>query len=202
MPAALIGFAVFRSLSAYIKLPFTPAENVLVQSVASSAGTMSLGCGFVGVIPAIEFLLKEEEGAPISLGVPRLALWSLGISLFGSVFAAALRKEVIVKEKLRFPSGTATALLIEVLHGKTESNRSLHSNEEERHGLLNDSHQQPDEFSITGHSSSDFTESALEEPLKHGNTFQNDERDKYIRYLSIAFVMSGSYVSVLMTKAN
>ncbi|KAA8565910.1 hypothetical protein EYC84_009721 [Monilinia fructicola] len=88
MPASLIGFAFFKTLSKHLDLPFTPVENVLVQTVAGSMGTMPLGCGFVGVMPALNYMMKPEEQGPIFL------------------------------KKLKFPSGTATALMIGVLHGK------------------------------------------------------------------------------------
>ena len=121
MPSALIGFAWFRTVSRHLSYPFTPVENVLVQTVAGSVGTMPLGCGFVGVIPALEFLLKPDEtpdgttGLRLPLG--KLIVWALGLCFFGVVFAVPLRKEVIIREKLKFPSGTATALMISVLHG-------------------------------------------------------------------------------------
>ncbi|OQE15454.1 hypothetical protein PENSTE_c028G03164 [Penicillium steckii] len=166
MPSALIGFSVFKVLTKYLSFPFTPVENVLIQTVAGAVGTMPLGCGFVGVIPALEFLLKdgedgpagdggEGEGGPLKLGFWKLVIWSLGVCLFGVVFAVPLRKEVIVKEKLRFPSGTASALMLRVLHGagKNEKTPTPDSNrnddldgqtrvnrqqqqEEERQGLL------------------------------------------------------------------
>ncbi|KAL8649626.1 MAG: hypothetical protein Q9210_004285 [Variospora velana] len=117
MPAALIGFAFFKSIAKHIDLPFTPVENVLVQTVAGAVGTMPLGCGFVGVMPALNYLLKPEENGPLQLPAGKLILWSLGICFFGVVFAVPLRKEVIIREKLKFPSGTATALIISVLHG-------------------------------------------------------------------------------------
>lgn len=117
MPAALIGFAFFKTIAKHIELPFTPVENVLVQTVAGAVGTMPLGCGFVGVMPALNYLLKPEENGPLSLPAGKLILWSLGICFFGVVFAVPLRKEVIIREKLKFPSGTATALVISVLHG-------------------------------------------------------------------------------------
>jgi len=117
MPSALIGFAFFKSVSRWISYPFTPVENVLVQTVAGSVGTMPLGCGFVGVIPALEFLLKPEEGGPLGLSLGKLIIWAVGICFFGVVFAVPLRREVIIREKLKFPSGTATALMIGVLHG-------------------------------------------------------------------------------------
>ncbi|KAM0146821.1 hypothetical protein ACHAQE_010561 [Botrytis cinerea] len=118
MPASLIGFAFFKTLSKHLDLPFTPVENVLVQTVAGSMGTMPLGCGFVGVMPALNYMLKKEEQGPIFLSTWKLILWSLGLCFFGVVFAVPLRRQVIIKEKLKFPSGTATALMIGVLHGK------------------------------------------------------------------------------------
>lgn len=118
MPASLIGFAFFKTLSKHLDLPFTPVENVLVQSVAGSMGTMPLGCGLVGVMPALNYMLEPEEQGPIVLGLWKLILWSLGLCFFGVVFAVPLRRQVIIREKLKFPSGTATALMISVLHGK------------------------------------------------------------------------------------
>jgi OPT family oligopeptide transporter len=153
MPASLIGFGFFKTISKYLTLPFTPVENVLVQTVAGAVGTMPLGCGFVGVIPALEFLLKRTEGAPIELGMGRLMLWSLGVCLFGVVFAVPLRKEVIIREKLKFPSGTATALMIGVLHGGVkdrEHNEIETEGTEEIHALLQENqHEVEDEDPAT-----------------------------------------------------
>lgn len=120
MPASLIGFAIFKALEDIIELPFTPVENVLVQTVAVAVGSMPLSAGFVGVIPALEKLLKPIEGGPISLSIPELVFWGFGVAFFGVFFAVPLRKQVIIREKLTFPSGTATALMISVLHGTDE----------------------------------------------------------------------------------
>ncbi|KZM26439.1 OPT super [Ascochyta rabiei] len=145
MPSALIGFAYFKVVARTLKLPFTPVENVLVQSVAGSVGTMPLGCGFVGVIPALNFLLKPEEGGPLDISLWKLIVWSVGICFFGVVFAVPLRREMIIREKLKFPSGTATALLIKVLHGEKESGPTIpHTRQggneagDESRGLLQD----------------------------------------------------------------
>ncbi|KAF2020756.1 OPT superfamily oligopeptide transporter [Aaosphaeria arxii CBS 175.79] len=121
MPSALIGFAYFKTVSRLLSFPFTPVENVLVQSVAGSVGTMPLGCGFVGVIPALNYLLSTEENGPLDISLWKLVVWSVGICFFGVVFAVPLRREVIIREKLKFPSGTATALMIRVLHGDEKS---------------------------------------------------------------------------------
>jgi uncharacterized oligopeptide transporter (OPT) family protein len=121
MPSALLGYSLFRALPAFLLRgsPFTPAENVLVQSVAGAAGTMPLGAGFVGVLPALEFLLAGEEGAPLRFGLGTLVVWAAGLAFFGAVFAVPLRRQVIVREKLKFPSGTAAAALIALLHGRS-----------------------------------------------------------------------------------
>jgi OPT family oligopeptide transporter len=156
MPSALIGFAYFKVVARTLKLPFTPVENVLVQSVAGSVGTMPLGCGFVGVIPALNYLLTEEENGPLNISLWRLIMWSVGICFFGVVFAVPLRKEMIIREKLKFPSGTATALLIRVLHGdeksKTmvarETNDDESEGEEESQGLLQGSSIQREEHDL------------------------------------------------------
>ena len=120
MPAALIGFGFFKTVARCIDYPFTPVENVLVQTVAGALGTMPLGCGFVGVMPALNYLLTPEENGPLILSTGKLVVWSLGICFFGVAFAVPLRREVIIREKLKFPSGTATALMIGVLHGNTD----------------------------------------------------------------------------------
>lgn len=119
LPASLLGFATFKTLQGHLKYPFSDVENVFVQSLAVAVGTGPLAYGFVGVIPAIEkFLTPEEAGtsAPIKLSIPQLFAWSLGLAFFGVYFAVLLRKQIIVREKLKFPSGSATATMIAVLH--------------------------------------------------------------------------------------
>ena len=143
MPASLIGFATFKALSRCLTLPFTPVENVLVQTVAGAVGTMPLGIGFVGVIPSLQFLLREDEGAPLDFSLWRLIVWGIGLCLFGVAFGMPLRKQVIIREKLKFPSGTATALMISVLHGGTpdkdkEREEIRTQGTEEREQLLNE----------------------------------------------------------------
>jgi OPT family oligopeptide transporter len=182
MPASLIGFAVFKSMSRFLTLPFTPVENVLVQTVAGAVGTMPLGCGFVGVIPALEFLLSKSEGAPLDMEIWRLVVWSLGICLFGVVFAVPLRKEVIVREKLKFPSGTATALVIGMLHGATgEKPRDEIETQgrEERHALL-----QQDDGTNAG------------DGRQEGEQDQQSDWKAQIQLLLVAFGVSALYTLV------
>ena len=184
MPASLIGFGVFQAVSKRLTLPFTPVENVFVQTVAGAVGTMPLGCGFVGVIPALEFLLKKREGAPIELGLGRLMLWSVGVCLFGVVFAVPLRKEVIIREKLKFPSGTATALMIGVLHGTIvheDNGKAAGHAGEESHALLG---QEQDE---------EASQTAQRRSIKSFSTHSESDWKAQIRLLSIAVLISASY---------
>jgi len=96
---------------------------------------MPLSAGFVGVIPALERLLEPEEGGPLRVGTPQLMFWSIGVAFFGVFFAVPLRKQVIIKERLKFPSGTATALMISVLH-RDEGEAVEAGNEGDREGLV------------------------------------------------------------------
>lgn len=118
LPSALLGYTLFRLLP--ISRKFTDVENVYIQSVAVAVGTGPLAYGLVGIIPAIEKFLTADEsgtGSTISLSLSQLMVWSFGLAFFGVFFAVTLRKQVIIKENLPFPSGSATATLISVLHG-------------------------------------------------------------------------------------
>lgn len=125
LPSALLACAIFKQVVPLFypnAAVFTDVENVYVQSLAVAVGTGPLAYGFVGVIPAIEnFLTAEESGYTRELGqrfsFQQLLLWSLALAFFGIFFAVPLRKQVIVREKLPFPSGSATATLIAVLNG-------------------------------------------------------------------------------------
>lgn len=117
LPLALLGCAVFKGLP--WGKNFTDVENVFIQSVAVAVGTGPLAFGMVGIIPAIEKFLTGDEtgyGVPIKFTLSQLMVWSLGLGFFGVFFAVPLRKQVIVREKLPFPLGLATATLVLVLH--------------------------------------------------------------------------------------
>ncbi|KAK4055903.1 OPT super [Microbotryomycetes sp. JL221] len=100
--------------------PLTVHENIVLQTTAVATGTLPLAAGFVGIIPALATLRPElDAGAqPIILSFTSLVLWSTAVAFFGVFLAVPLRRQVIVKEQLVFPSGTATAQLISVLHNK------------------------------------------------------------------------------------
>ncbi|KAI0244060.1 OPT super [Massospora cicadina] len=104
-----------------LTIPFGVKENVFIQTCAVATAAMPLAGGFVGVIPALGLLTKgdrpDHASEPgIVLTTRQLIGWGLGVAFFGVFFAVPLRHQVIVKERLRFPSGTATAQMIRLLH--------------------------------------------------------------------------------------
>ena len=164
--------------------PFSPftlltgQSTVLVQTVAVAVGSMPLSAGFVGVIPALEKLLKPEEGGPLRVGTPQLMFWSIGVAFFGVFFAVPLRRQVIIKEKLKFPSGTATALMISVLH-RDEKRAAGGADRGEREGLVS---------SMGGEEAREGDREAQEDAETKESWRQKT------RLLVYSFALSGSYV--------
>jgi hypothetical protein len=199
MPSALLGFAYFKAVSRYIAFPFTPVENVLIQSVAGAVGTMPLGCGFVGVMPALNYLLLPEENGPLNIGLWKMTVWAVGIAFFGVVFAVPLRRQVIIREKLKFPSGTATALMIGVLHGDKGDSQIVAQDTTKK-----DQTQDPDSLDSRAGSTemlSPTQEERLEADIANGEEYgaEADTRNDWkarIRLLLISFAISGCYVCV------
>lgn len=193
MPSALIGFAYFKSVARFINYPLTRVENVLVVSVAGAVGTMPLGCGFVGVLPALNYLLLPEENGPLVLSTGKLIIWAIGICFFGVVIAVPLRRQVLIREKLKFPSGTATALIIDVLHGNQEEKEPTQKQQKSFEIFLGRS-----QDTRRSSSESEIPEgSEATEPGEEGLTIdhKNDWKQK-IKLLLIAFAVSAVYTLI------
>ncbi|KAG8840418.1 hypothetical protein FRB91_006114 [Serendipita sp. 411] len=111
--SALLG----RLIGVMFSKPFTAQENVVLQTTAVATGTMPLAAGFVGIIPALTLLEKSKDGSdPIRFTWFMGIVWSFGVAFFGVFLAVPLRHQTIIKEKLVFPSGKATAQLISVMY--------------------------------------------------------------------------------------
>ncbi|KAK0533945.1 OPT superfamily protein [Tilletia horrida] len=121
LQSALLGYGLLKAvrIPSFQRRPFSMQENAVLQATAVAVGSMPLSLGFVGIIPALNQLDPEQDGSgPIKLGYSQLIAWSFALAYFGVFFASPLRPALILKEKLPFPSGTATAQLISVLHHK------------------------------------------------------------------------------------
>lgn len=108
--AVILGFAIMRILGR----SYSVLENNATQTFASAAG--SLG-NIVNVIPAL-FLLAADgiiRQAPTFMDV---LLWVFFTSFLGVFFAIPLRRQILVIDRLRFPTGTACAETITAMHAK------------------------------------------------------------------------------------
>lgn len=123
LPSSLLGFVVFKLNTNRLRYPFSPAENVLVQTIAGAAGSMPATTGLLNIIPALEYIVGQEKNGPVQLESPRLLIWGLGVCFFGLVWAMILRPQVVIRERLPFPGAKATASLIRVLHNMDNESR-------------------------------------------------------------------------------
>ncbi|KAF7808179.1 putative metal-nicotianamine transporter YSL7 [Senna tora] len=127
--AGLLGFAVLKSYTAVLKrfgflhLPFTRQENTVIQTcvVASSGIAFSSGTAsyILGMSPYIAAQGGGGGDTPINTKTLNLK-WMFGflfaVSFVGLFSIVPLRKMMILKYKLTYPSGTATAHLINSFH--------------------------------------------------------------------------------------
>ena len=118
--SALIGFGLFQLPLPGLRQRLSAHENVVVQTVSVATATLPLAGGFIGIIPAL-----KQLDPPVVLGVKEQLLWCAALTYFGIFFAVPLRRQTILVEKLKFPSGTATAKLIQLLHSSSASSREL-----------------------------------------------------------------------------
>lgn len=98
--AAILGFAIFAVIKP--RVPFSILETNITQTAGSAAGTMTSAAGLLAAIPALGML-------GIKLTYFELTAWAMAVAYLGVFFAVPLRKQMVVVERLRFPTGTATA---------------------------------------------------------------------------------------------
>lgn len=100
--------------------------------------------GYVGIIPALGMLTPEDNppDGPVLLNNWQLVLWSLALAYIGVFSAVPLRMQTIVREKLRFPSGAATAKVIQLMHVQDSSVGYAHLGGEEAENEEEDRAQQ------------------------------------------------------------
>lgn len=109
--AAILSYSFFQVLKP--KQSFGILETNIAQTAGSAAGSMASAAGLVSAIPAMKML-----GYNLSMG--ELFLWTLSVAYLGVFYAVPLRKQMVVIEKLRFPTGTATAETIIAIFAKGE----------------------------------------------------------------------------------
>jgi len=104
--SAILCFAIIRALRGKLSV----LENNIAQTVASAAASIGI---MVSVMPALILL-------GYTLTKLEIFFWVLFVGLLGVFFAIPLRKQLVVIEKLTFPTGTACATTIRAMHAHGE----------------------------------------------------------------------------------
>lgn len=86
-------------------------ENNINQTAASSAASI-ISAGLAAPIPALALLTGQ------TLAWEVLSIWLFVVSVLGVVVAAGLRQQLLVRERLPFPSGIVTAETMQELHSQ------------------------------------------------------------------------------------
>lgn len=95
-------------------------ENTTTVSTASSAG-YATGFMLISAIPAM-LLLTVTEANPKGTQLPSavVAAWVFFLALLGVTLAIPMKRGMINREKLKFPSGTAAAVTLQGLYSRGE----------------------------------------------------------------------------------
>jgi uncharacterized oligopeptide transporter (OPT) family protein len=120
LTACITSFTVW---SAFLRVglvasPMTILENNCMQSTASSAGAGTAPL-LVSAFPAM-LLLTVTDANP--LGTQRkwyvVVAWVLAVGALGVLMAIPMKRNMINRERLKFPSGTAAAVLLQSLYSE------------------------------------------------------------------------------------
>ncbi len=117
--ACILAFALFELLRAIrlTKKDFTILENNAMSSVASAAGYMTGG----GNMAAYGALLMITATRPEPLW---MMIWFGVIATMGVFAAIPIKRQLINREKLAFPTGTATAAILQTMHEASHATAS------------------------------------------------------------------------------
>ncbi|XP_021763493.1 metal-nicotianamine transporter YSL3-like isoform X1 [Chenopodium quinoa] len=145
--AALLAFVFLRSWTSLLQklgivtTPFTRQENTIVQTCAVACYSIAVGGGFGSYLLGLNRKTYEQAGidtqgnASNSLKEPGVG-WMTGFlfvsSFVGLLALVPLRKIMIIDYKLQYPSGTATANLINGFH----AHKGEHEPRVEVHGFV------------------------------------------------------------------
>jgi uncharacterized oligopeptide transporter (OPT) family protein len=111
--AAVISFAIWRALATSAN-PYSAKENLISATAGSSAGTMASAGGFVAAIPALEMIRANNGQEP--LGFVSLSIWAISVAFLGVHFAVPLRRQMVVVDRLKYPTGTAAGETIRAMY--------------------------------------------------------------------------------------
>jgi len=116
--ACIVSFSVWRLFLAagIVRTPMSILENNCMQSTASAAG-YSTGSTMVSAIPALLMLSATiDNPGGTHLSWPVLMAWTFCLAVLGTCLAIPMKRTMINRERLRFPSGLAAAATLQSLY--------------------------------------------------------------------------------------
>src|SRR5579884_1027675 len=120
LTACIASFTIWTALLklGIAKSPMTILENNCMQSTASAAGYSTTAL-LVSAVPAM-LLLSVTDANPrgTQLAWPLVAAWVLCVAALGVLMAIPMKRGMINRERLTFPSGTAAAVLLQSLYSE------------------------------------------------------------------------------------
>ncbi|KAG6504079.1 probable metal-nicotianamine transporter YSL9 [Zingiber officinale] len=129
--AALLAFVVLKSWTKLLHkigvatTPFTRQENTVVQTCAVACYSIAVGGGFGSYLLGLNRKTYEQAGVDTpgnspgnykEPGIGWMTAFLFTVSFVGLLALVPLRKIMIIDYKLAYPSGTATAVLINGFH--------------------------------------------------------------------------------------
>ncbi|KAG8065539.1 hypothetical protein GUJ93_ZPchr0004g40532 [Zizania palustris] len=142
--AALLAFLALRGWTHALdrlgiaSRPFTRQENTVIQTCAVACYTIGYGGGFGSFLLGLNKKTYELSGASMPGNVPGsykdpgigwMTGFLLSVSFVGLLTLLPLRKVLVIDYKLTYPSGTATAVLINGFHtpqGDKNAKKQVH----------------------------------------------------------------------------
>ncbi len=114
--AAILSYAVVAALSPRRRLGVL--ETNIAQTAGSAAGTGASAAGLMAAVPALALM-----GIELSMG--QLIAWGFVVAFMGILFYIPLRRQIVTRKQLVFPSGTAAAsTIVSLIDNATFGRRS------------------------------------------------------------------------------
>jgi uncharacterized oligopeptide transporter (OPT) family protein len=117
--ASILSFTIWNALVAakIARSNMTILETNCMQSTASAAG-YATGSTMVSAIPAMLMLSATPENPKGEIDVVAVTLWTLLLGALGTLMAIPMKRNLINRERLKFPTGTAAAATLQALYSK------------------------------------------------------------------------------------
>ncbi len=118
--ACILAYAMWNVLlkARLARTPMGILETNCMQSTASAAGYTTGGTMVSAIAALLMLSATEDNPGGAHLSWPVLVGWTLFLAALGTILAIPMKRNMINKEKLKFPSGTAAAVTLQSLYSE------------------------------------------------------------------------------------